>query len=284
MSDLPSAASQKDGRGAGPRGGCGQSEPWCPISAWSVPGGILWAGCEVGSRGQCEPSLAGGLGDPGCPWSFARAPGEEELPGYKLGSRQGTFFQLLVPLKTYTHLRGAGVRRAPAARTGGAGGPDGTWQGTALGQSDGHTGARGGSSSQGSPPGPVSSQGAWKAQRSLHPAPETSQVLSCGGHGQTGGRLSPGSVRATRGSSCDARCGFMGLGVMRGALWRNQGAQDPSWGAPAGPSTWGGRARDHEGPPRRGDSWEQPAHCPGVASRPASLALQGMEMSPLTST
>ena len=162
-------------------------------------------------------------------------------------------------------------------------GPDGTWRETALGQSDKHIGARGGASSQGSPPGRVQTR-CLESPEEPSPYPRDKPGAVLWGTWTDGWVAVTRRVRAMRGSSCDACCGFMGLKVMRGVLWRNRGAQDPSWGTPAGSSAWGGRARDHEGPPWRGDSWEEPTHCPGVASSPASLALQGMEMSPLTST
>lgn len=184
---------------------------------------------------------------------------------------------LCAPENLHSPQRGAGVRRAAAARTGGGGGPDGTREGTALGQSDGHSGARGVPAHK-------------EAHRALCPAEVPGKPRGAFAPHQRGARCCPvggchpAACRQRRSSSCGVRCAFVGVGVMRGVLWKSWGAQEPAQGAPAGSSSWGGRARGREGPPWRGDSWEQPAHRPRVASRPASLGLQGMERSPLTSS
>lgn len=103
-------------------------------------------------------------------------------------------------------------------------GPDGTWRETALGQSDKHIGARGGASSQGSPPGRVQTRCLESPEEpSPYPRDKPGAVLW--------GTWTDGWVAVTR-----PRAGNAGL-QLRCLLWL-YGAQSDEGGAleePGGP-------------------------------------------------
>lgn len=135
-----------------------------------------------------------------------------------------------------------------------------------------------GFSSHGSPPGPVFSQGVWKAQRARTKtsgtftrdaaAPHPGQARRCPAWGLRDRRgrsaLSSGSGAERRGGrgrlglKLQSPLWLVGLQVLWGALEEpgstvGGGQRMPLGGAPAGASTWGGRAIGHQGPPSRGD-------------------------------
>ena len=105
-------------------------------------------------------------------------------------------------------------------------GLDGTWRGTALGQSSG-TLEQGGCQFTRKPARPCVQTRCLESPEEPSPYPRDKPGAVLWGTRTDGRGLSPGSMRAMRGSSSDACCGFMGLKVMRGCSGGTGGPRTP---------------------------------------------------------